>query len=97
MNPKLLHWRDIDLAITHELDEFFKIHPKHPCELGPSCGGFGKNVLLPKLMDGSCGISVDSIPLNLIGLLYVDTPFWDRCSVVCANLDDEAGNKQFIF
>ncbi|MDR1595684.1 MAG: hypothetical protein LBR91_02025 [Puniceicoccales bacterium] len=88
---KRLHWRDVSLAVAHELDEFLKEHPKQAYELGPSCSGFGRNVLLPRIMNGE--ISVDSIPLDLIAILYVDDPFSNVASVIRVNYDDETGNN----
>ncbi|MDR1375681.1 MAG: hypothetical protein LBJ45_02620, partial [Holosporaceae bacterium] len=74
-----LHWRDVDLAVAHELDEFLKAYPKKDYELGPNTYGFRKNVLLPKLMNGRSGIPVDSIPLDLIGILYIPNDSqWDK-------------------
>jgi hypothetical protein len=48
-------------------------------------------------MNGRSGIPVDSIPLDLIGILYIPNDSqWDKSTVVCANLDDEAGNDLFF-
>ncbi|MDR1432939.1 MAG: hypothetical protein LBI61_01180, partial [Puniceicoccales bacterium] len=48
-------------------------------------------------MNGRSGIPVDSIPLDLIGILYIPNDSqWDKSTVVCANLDDEAGNNLFF-
>jgi hypothetical protein len=46
-------------------------------------------------MNGSCG-PIESVPLDLIGILYVNDPSSNDASVLCANLDDGAGNDLFF-
>ncbi|MDR1457588.1 MAG: hypothetical protein LBI47_01930 [Puniceicoccales bacterium] len=88
-----LHWRDVSAAAVREQKEFLKKYDG--CDDKPVPGPIDRKLLLKEIMAGKCG-PVKSVRLDLIGILYVDTPFWDTCSVVCANLDDEAGNNLFF-
>jgi hypothetical protein len=87
-----LHWRDVDHAIACEQKNFSK-------ERGtpdPWIGSFDERSLLKEIMAGKCG-PVECVPLDLIGILYIDNILsWNTSTVVCANLDDEAGNNLFF-
>jgi hypothetical protein len=93
-NAKPLNWRDVDSVVGREQKEFLKIHEGNGEKLVP--GRFDRKLLLKEIMAGKCG-PVESVRLDLIGILYMPNDSqWDKSTVVCANLDDDAGNDLFF-
>ncbi|MDR1433246.1 MAG: hypothetical protein LBI61_02820 [Puniceicoccales bacterium] len=89
-----LHWRDVSAAVVHEQKEFLKKYDG--CDDKPVPGPIDRKLLLKEIMAGKCG-PVECIRLDLIGILYIPNDSqWDKSTVVCANLDDEAGNDLFF-